>query len=230
MKNGYILFQDRLRVVIATGFVDPSENVKTGDMIQIWILRRDLDPISANETGKDKAICGLCPLRGGLGKPRTCYVLLKNAPLSVFNAYKRGSYSKLPDYSLFDGRAVRFGAYGDPTHIPFQIVKTIADRASNWTGYTHQWRNGLFREYRNYLMASCESIVDLEVAHHSGWRTFRVVKEHETPTQSEIVCANESKGIQCVQCGLCKGSAIKARSITITVHGNGKSNFSAVNN
>lgn len=219
------MFQDRIRVVIATGFETPTANVKTGDMIQVWILRRDINPIEANHSNKDRAICGDCPLRGDHGKGRTCYVTLSQAPLAVFKAYQAGNYPKLHDYSVFAGRSVRFGAYGDPTHIPHNIIQDICRYASNWTGYTHQWRNPVFSAYKSYLMASIEDGWGLDDAHKTGWRTFRVVSDANLRTSREIVCVNESRDVQCADCGLCAGTAIKAKSIVITVHGTGATYF-----
>ena len=37
-----------------------SENGKTGDMVQTYILRADVDPVSALRTGEDASICGDC--------------------------------------------------------------------------------------------------------------------------------------------------------------------------
>lgn len=37
-SNGYVIYEDTFRVVIATGFKTKSANIKTGNMIQIWIL------------------------------------------------------------------------------------------------------------------------------------------------------------------------------------------------
>lgn len=228
MSNGYTVFEDRLRIVIATGFERETKNVKTGDMIQVWILRKDLDPITANHTNKDRAICGDCPLRGNNGKGRTCYVTLAQAPLSVWKAWKAwkaGNYPKLTDYRVFAGRSVRFGAYGDPIHIPHNIVREICRFADSWTGYTHQWRNPAFAAYRDYLMASVEDGWGLDDAHKSGWRTFRVVSDATLRTSREIVCVNESKGVQCKDCGLCAGRSVSAKSVVITVHGTGATYF-----
>jgi hypothetical protein len=41
-----------------------SRNAKTGSMVQTFIMRADMDPITANRTGADHAICGTCPHRG----------------------------------------------------------------------------------------------------------------------------------------------------------------------
>ena len=79
MSNGYILHEDHARVIIATGFSTPSDNRKTGDMIQIWILVRSVSPTEAIRTGLDRLICGSCVHRGHEengrhGVERTCYV------------------------------------------------------------------------------------------------------------------------------------------------------------
>ena len=41
-----------------------SKNRKTGNMIQVWIMRDDIDPVEAVREGDDYSICGKCPHRG----------------------------------------------------------------------------------------------------------------------------------------------------------------------
>jgi hypothetical protein len=55
--NGLILFEDRKIVCIATGLKQSSKNIKTGDMIQSWILSKNVSPEIAIKTGTDKNIC-----------------------------------------------------------------------------------------------------------------------------------------------------------------------------
>ena len=54
-------------VLIATGLSrsqsKQSKNRKTGPMVQTHILRQDMRPIEAVNTGADVSICGDCPLR-----------------------------------------------------------------------------------------------------------------------------------------------------------------------
>lgn len=228
MENGYIVHEDSQRVVIATGFGHKSRNTKTGNMIQIWILPRNENPVHAVKNNTDDVICGDCPLRGVNGRDRTCYVTVFQAPNQIWKAYNKGNYSKLPSFDVFQGRKVRFGSYGDPVFIPFDIVHSIARVASGWTGYTHQWRNPLFAAYAGYFMASTENIEGTKQAHAQGWRTFRVAANLET-LPGEIICPNTTRGITCEQCGLCKGTAIKAKSILIEVHGQGSKNLTGVN-
>jgi hypothetical protein len=45
--NGFVIFESAFIVAIATGFKRKSANVKTGDMIQVWILNRNLHPVVA---------------------------------------------------------------------------------------------------------------------------------------------------------------------------------------
>ena len=124
-KNGYILHHDVANhvVVIATGITDPSENSKTGPMIQPWILRDGPDPVEAIARGFDESICFDCRHRGDVatGRKRSCYVNVGQAPLAVFGAFARGSYEFLPIEmygEIFAGREIRLGAYGDPFCIP----------------------------------------------------------------------------------------------------------------
>ena len=82
--NGFILHEDSARVIIATGFESPSDNRKTGPMIQIWILVRSMDPVRAIQEGLDRLICGNCVHRGdGAGGGRSCYVNVGQAPLGI---------------------------------------------------------------------------------------------------------------------------------------------------
>ena len=225
MNNGFTLYTDPLRVIVATGFKDRSSNRKTGQMIQIWILPRRMNPVQAVSTGHDSAVCGGCPLRGVNGKERSCYVNIGQAPLSVWRAWQRGSYPDLPSVDLFRGHVVRFGAYGDPVHIPFPLFQSIANASKGWTGYTHQWRKPVFQGFNAYLMASADCQGDAIEARAAGWRYFRVRGESEPMASGEIECLSDSKGITCADCRLCAGTSKPAKSISIRVHGSGKVHF-----
>jgi hypothetical protein len=71
-------------------------------------------------------------------------------------------------------------------------------------------------------MLSVESEDDARLAWANGWRTFRGVSPEDGDANvkgREITCPTETRDIQCVKCGLCKGASLEARSITIPVHG-----------
>ena len=223
--KGYILSESAERVVIITL---ESNNRKTGNMMQVWILARNVSPVDAVKLGKDSLICGTCPHRGdvGTGRKRSCYVNVGQAPNSVWKGYQRGIYPSLAlsEYaSTFAGRAVRLGAYGDPVYIPRAIVRELCAVTVRHTGYTHQWRKaGWLREF---VMASCDSIADRVEAAAAGWRTFRVSAVN-VAQPNEILCpaSNERALTSCQRCGLCNGAGF-AKSIYIPVHGSGAGNF-----
>ena len=221
--NGFIIHEDTHRVVIATGFSTPSDNRKTGDMVQIWILVKAVDPVEAIKQGLDRLICGSCVHRGdGHGKERSCYVNVGQAPLGIYRAWKAGRYPTLQWMDCFAGRKVRFGAYGDPTHLPLSLALAIAGVASGHTGYTHQWRKPSLQGWRQILMASVDSVAELVIARSLGWSTFRVGSE---ATAGESLCASESIGTPCADCLACAGVRGGLRAIHIPVHGKGAGHF-----
>lgn len=200
-----------------------SDNRKTGDMIQTWILRSRVDPVRAIMNGGDRSICGDCYHRGSELRPRTCYVNVGQAPLSVYRSFKRGLY---PDGSIEDhpDRPLRMGAYGDPAALPLEAWHGVRDREI-WTGYTHQWRFCDPR-YKDLLMASCDDRFEMIQAAGNGWRSFLVTDVHDAhKVPGAILCPSVSHGTQCASCGLCRGAAITAPSIHIPAHGTAKAAF-----
>lgn len=227
MSNGFILHEDSQRVIIATGFSTPSDNRKTGDMIQIWILVRSVSPTEAIRTGLDRLICGSCVHRGHevdgrFGVDRSCYVNAGQAPLGIWRAWRAGNYPPLRSPECFTGRKVRFGAYGDPIHIPLSLALAIAGVASGHTGYTHQWRKPSLQAWRTLLMASVDSIAQLVIARSLGWSTFRVGSEASV---GENLCESTRIGTPCAVCLLCAGARGGLESVHIPPHGSGAGHF-----
>ena len=241
-KNGYVIYRGPSMldgepiVVIATGFADGSDNRKTGSMIQTWILREDVDPLTATHTGDDSSICGACVHRGEVvpaddgehatkNVGRSCYVKVWQAPLNVWKAYKRGIYPEM-DYMdlawLFAGKPVRFGSYGDPAAMPLNVIDVIGMTAEFTTGYTHQWRE-VDTGYAKWLMASADNAGDRFMARAYGYRTFRVRAANEELGKKEIVCPASKEAGQkttCAECKACGGTNAKAKvDIVIMAHG-----------
>ena len=209
-----------------------SANVKTGDMAQVWILNKDINPVDALKSGASKEVCFNCTHLVN----KTCYVNVGQAPQSVYKAYKMGKYAPLDlDIlkALIKWKAVRFGAYGEPVLIPLHLVKFIAKHARGFTGYTHQWQNLAYLDYKDYFMASADNISEVVKAHQMGYRTFRVKGENQVNLANEIDCPNATTGVQCRDCTLCDGLGKhgKGKSITAIVHGTkGKINkFNLIN-
>jgi hypothetical protein len=208
-----------------------SENVKTGDMVQTFILRADQSPLAAIDSGDDASICGDCVHRGESTnyvtiKPRTCYVDVGKSVMSVFGAWTRGAYPLLSPAAgarMLQGRAVRMGAYGDPAAIPAKHWRALLRLSRGRTGYTHQWRMPFAQQLRALVMASADTASERDVARAMGWRTFRVRGADETLGAREIVCPasdEAGKARQCLTCQACDGADRPGKaSVAIIVHG-----------
>lgn len=216
-------------VVILVGLKDSSANRKTGAMLQTYILRADLHPVTAVKTGADASICGDCAERGnGDGSGRTCYVELAKGPTSVFNAYRRGVYPMAPDAQAIEAlaalRIVRLGTYGDPAAVPVWVWEALTRSCTAHTGYTHQWKTA-GAELRSLCMASADDEKQRQTAAAMGWRTFRVIHPGEpAPIRKvEAVCpasAEAGKKLTCIECLACNGTSSNRRgSIAIHAHG-----------
>ncbi len=223
--SGYLVWQsDTIAAILTRG----SENSKTGNMSQLWIIRSDMSPVEAVQTGADEAICGNCHLRGTLGK-RACYVNVTKAPNQVYRAFARGTYQPLPAEGI-KPNPTRLGAYGDPAMLPYEVVQSIVCGVKRHTGYTHQWESCDPR-FARLVMASVETLAQRDRAKARGYRTFRVGKPGERPVRGEILCpASEEAGkkTQCIRCGLCDGSRGAGdvrKDIFIPAHGVGKNLF-----
>ena len=121
--KGKSLADGKRIMVIATGVFTETKNKKTGDMIQTYIIRRDIHPMLARRLGEDKSVCGDCMHR----EQSTCYVNLCHGPINVYLALIDGSYKdyKPSDIELFKGRNIRIGSYGDPAAVPIEVWENI---------------------------------------------------------------------------------------------------------
>lgn len=202
-------------VAIAT----PSNNSKTGPMTQVWILHRDIHPLDAIRQGVDAAVCGLCPLRSSRGlSGRACYVTVANSPRSVWLAHQRGLYEPLAP-EAFRGHAVRWGAYGDPAMLPWELVTAVNLGVRAWTGYTHQWRKLFAQAFKGVFMASVETVAQEMRAAELGWGTFRAGRVDGADIGSASLCRAERLGETCLECKVCDG---RPQRVYIPAHGTGR--------
>lgn len=231
ISNGVVLYSGLSQldyktpiVCIMTGTNRPSRNPKTGPMLQTWILRQDVSPHAAAHNGLDTAVCGDCPLTKLISvsgirlRPRRCYVDTSNAPVQIWKAWNDGRYDEPDNISdIVNGRSIRIGAYGDPLAVPYAIWRDALEHSTGWTGYTHSWRERRFWRFRRFIMASCETRSDHNLATSRGWRTFSTQSADFRSDQLE--CPNSSHGITCDECKLCSGASSGAKSIYIAPHG-----------
>ena len=211
-------------------------NRKTGDMVQTWILRSNIDPITASRTGEDSSICGDCPHKGkpsdkatGWAIGRSCYVNLLFAPNGVYKAYKRGSYPIAQGHdnirAIGLGMGVRLGSYGDPMAVPEYVWRSLTSAAEYVTAYTHGANT-----MPDMIMTSADNATQAQEAWDKGERTFRVIsaldklikgKEVLCPASEESKAAS-GKTVTCAACKLCGGNSVKAKSVAIVAHGASK--------
>ena len=233
-------------VLIVTGLDGSSNNPKTGPMAQGWILLRDVSPLAGLSTGADVSICGGCRHRPrdanvdrsrlvngelesyGWGR-RSCYVNPMGLQ-TVWRTYREGKYPEL-DPDAFDGKLLRMGGYGDPAAVPIAVWQLLLSRCADWTGYTHQWRNGRFQRLRRYCMASVDTSEEAARARERGWRTFRVLSETDRAGHVEDVCPASPEGGHtktCAECLQCNGRGWgdeHGPHVAIRAHGSGVVHF-----
>jgi hypothetical protein len=250
-SNGYVVWEglspftgDPI-ALIATGFKKPTDNGKTGFMVQTWIIRTDMHPQEAVDSGGDNAVCANCVLAGGesveawkrpgsMGRgsrkrkkvkkvrglkrtKRVCYVQVSfMGPGAVYKTYKAGGYPKLDFNEIADafalGAPLRIGSYGEPTAVPEAVWREALKYQRAWTGYTHQWNDPRFQGFRDFCMASVDTVDESIYAQKVlGWSTYRLGGPEDPPMDGlEIVCPYEREAglerrLQCDSCGHCTG-------------------------
>jgi hypothetical protein len=231
--NGFSIYRGQSQIdgkpikAIVTGTLRPSQNKKTNDMLQLWILPESSKPSDAISNGDDVSVCGACvhrPIKIAEAKAKAttqaeidaiaapCYVEAGKAPNGVWKA----SY---PDHGEAKRKPpIRFGAWGEPTAIPVDIIAGYTE--DGHTGYTHRWRE-CDQRFSQYLMASVDSDAEYDEAIAMGWRTFRVRKWWEPLLPGEMICpASEEGGYRttCNPCLLCSGTSKKAKNVAIIEH------------
>lgn len=232
---GYIVYEGPSEltgepiVVIVNRVHSRSKNGKTGaDLVQTFIIRSDVNPVQALQTGDDAAICGDCmhrPINSKVTGDPPCYVNVGRSVLMVFNAYKRGRYVRVSPQELaiiLAGRKLRIGTYGDGAAAPVSLWQTLTQYTSDHVGYTHQWQRPGFDHFAwsGLVMASADTAREAELAQELSFRTFRVsIGLDKRP--GEISCpasAESGKKTTCDSCMLCSGQTKAAKNIVIADH------------
>lgn len=232
--NGYVIYRGPSLLdgspIVAVAITKKSANEKTGNMVQTYIIRDDVEPHVALRTGQDSSVCGDCkhrPANGG-----ACYVLVFQGPLSVYRADKRGAYpADLAAASAASaGRMVRLGSYGDPAAVPTHVWQSLTAKAAGHTGYTHQWANyQTDPALMSLVMASVDNDDEASQAAIAGHRYFRIRHADESLEAREFACpASAEAGYKktCATCGACSGTQRPGQaSPVIIVHGSRASKF-----
>lgn len=206
------------------GVVGTSKNTKTGPMIQVGAMLRDVHPVEAVRNGADEAICGSCPLRpvvhnklkmtGDQVSKYACYVLTYRK-VAQWKSLKACAVDLAGALEAISGQSVRFGEYGNMSSVPREILEPLLKATKHHTLYEHEWRNPENQWLREYSMASVHSEQERQEAKSLGWRTFRTGNAANT---GEILCPHYTNKIQCIKCNLCSGNKSGAKDIVIPSH------------
>ena len=182
--RGNSLIDDAEIVVLMSGITRKSINGKTLDMIQISIVRTDVSPLEAVQTGLDRSICGDCKLREIIAKSENldnkCYVDKTRGIGGTWQSWNSGKVAKMSplDASILISQlkqcncekphkrkqscsnkslGVRFGSYGDPASVPVHVWNDIRSVFKGMsTSYTHRWDNPNV-QLQGFTMASIDS-------------------------------------------------------------------------
>lgn len=228
---------DRTPLIVV--FSLASENIKTSDMIQTWIIPEHLSPLENYYKKLDNNICGSCIHKRSFGGD--CYVRIEQGSLALYRSFLRGNYIELNfdnqyHIAALRQKPIRFGAYGDPLAIPFHFWQIFLEKINpiGWTSYTSSWYLKRAQPYKNFCMASVFSLNLKEAANELGWRTFRVIYEYDQISDDEILvdmdqeifCPSTEQGgfrKNCADCLLCSGNTqdkeIPTGNIAVLVHG-----------
>ena len=122
-------------------------------------------------------------------------------------------------------RCVRFGAIGDPSRVKRESL--LADlalaRSSGFKvlAYTHHWASEpLTGGLKFQMLASCETVEQVEQAHAEGWLVALAGPES---APGMVTCPNYARPeIQCNRCGLCDVPTLKRtgfKGVVFPAHG-----------
>lgn len=242
--NGYTLWEGYNQhdaaplALLASGFVNPSENPKTGPMIQVSLMRSDISPHAAVNSGRDESVCNSCELRPYLvrefskkfgiksgSKPPQCYVKTERSINQSWKLFKAGRYPlSLCNETLLAGKVVRFGAYGNMSNVPENDLAPCFEVTKSHTCYEHNWGASHSQWLRRWAMASVSTLEGKIHANDLGWRTFRVIRGEGELASDEVICpagriTSSGRKVTCYDCGLCGGLSTPAKNIAIIDHG-----------
>ncbi len=171
------------------------------------------------------SVCFDCPFRAYL----KCYThkyqqyagflsMLKSIAREFKNVHEIPSIHLLEKkiVEISNDKYIRFGTYGEPTLIPFNLVSNMVNASKSHTGYTHQWSKK--PDYSAFFMASTHNEGQANMAQKLGFRSFIAT---DKKLENAVVCpASSEAGFKstCEKCGLCSGQRKGTKNIQILEH------------
>jgi len=220
-------------IALASGLTKDSDNVKTAAMLQVDIIPKNVHPSQSQKTGEDYAVCGDCPQRPINGGG--CYVVTAQSQGMKWKSFQRGNVpyitpTRVGEICNFNNLPVRLGSFGDPSAIPYQVIKELLTAANTGhTGYTHQWQHPNFDpRIFDYCMASVDHINTVEKLrklYPANVRYYRMADNITTVSAEEIICPSDpnklnidgTRTVTCNKCRLCNGLSMRAKNIVTAI-------------
>ena len=229
IKNSVVIYKgpslampDTEIAVVLTGINGKSDNSKTGNMAQMWIITTTSKPSMACTDGSDRAICGNCrqrPANNG-----NCYVN-KYRMFVMHKALVDNRYEFLAPRDAGISLAghntkIRITAYGDIAVIP-NASKILTQLIGNqeFTAYTHLFTEPFFdQDLLKWCILSVDSLAHrLETQNmFPNCKTYRVLAKNEVKQDGEVMCPSKKiplphggfrRNIQCQTCLLCNSNS-----------------------
>lgn len=181
-------------------------NIKTGDMLQTYIIMRNVHPQHAIDFMLDDCICGKCVhKRDGRYTlsmaSASQYVLAMSISARVLLQY--GNHSRRARYQLYLALLLLlYKLLLASQHAWVHTVTLQLCRSLYGVTYyvialaivvTHQWRSKIAAPFKGILQASCDNYTDQYDAEQAGWGTFTVLPEHDYVNRRHVAY---SKGMK----------------------------------
>lgn len=210
-RNGLIVWEgpseiDGEPIVLILSSIQNNSNRKTGTQVETYIIRADMSPKEAVDTGEDYSVCGTCPRRPT--NNGSCYVIVWHGPGVIYKQYSEGRYERITDYNILKGKSLRMGSYGDPAAVPIEVWQKLLKHSQFHTGFTEKWREKIGEPFKGICMASCSTVEEYNEAKALGWNCY-VSLPLNSPVPKKInKCLNSVNPnlYQCSNCNWCDGA------------------------
>lgn len=239
MADKVVWADDKNIFVIRKGKTSNDKISNGKELVQTYTFSREQYDLATTSKGfgmkkffaLDGANCLDCKFSGNKGEGG-CYTHKFNQYvgfLSMLRSIKPEQLSNFDGYkwtdcvSMAKDTYVRFGTYGEPSLIPIALVESMANAASSYTGYTHQWKKNWAQKYSTRFMASTHSQFEADVATRLGYRSFIATDNGQYADVDKGIACPASKEMNyisnCAKCGLCSGSLGKgSKNVKILIH------------
>ena len=210
-----IIFTDEKNIFVVSKSKTSNKKISDGKpLVQTYTFSREQYNLATTSKGfgmkkffaLDESNCMDCKFSGNQGDGG-CYTHKFNQYVGFLSMLRSIKIEQLTAITvskviaiieLCKDTYVRFGTYGEPSLMPLAMVKSMADVASNWTGYTHQHDKEFAQGYKDFFMASTHTKADA------------------------ISCpASKEAGVlsNCSKCSLCSGAIGKGKkNVKILLH------------